>query len=296
MGFLVDGQAQVSMNLTNFRKTPVHRVVEMIRREAARYGVTITHTELVGLIPQEALLDAATWYLQLDGFDPQQVLENRMAAAGGQIEEPRPLDGSFLDDLASGEPAPGGGSAAAYGAAMGAGLVAMVARTTIGKRAYKEVEESMWSLIEQADALRARLTAAVDEDAAAFEGVLAAFRLPKSNDGEIAVRAAAIERATINAAEVPLGVCQQAVTVMELAVQAAASGNKNAISDAASGAALAGAALRAAGLNVRINLHSLDDPKKGRKLLDGLQKLERQAAEIEGQMKDVLRERGGIDL
>ncbi len=110
MGVLVEGRAQVSMNLTNFRQTPIARVVELVRREAARYGVTVHHSELIGMIPQEALVDAAVWYLQLDAFSPDQVLESRLrslpaAALAGNSSEP-----SFLDRLADGTPTPGGGS------------------------------------------------------------------------------------------------------------------------------------------------------------------------------------------
>ena len=134
LGMLVDGRAQVSMNLTNFRRTPIHRVVEAIRREAARYGVAIHHAELVGLIPGEALMDAAAWYLQLDDFNPDQVLENRLYTA----RPAGPAQDQFLDSLAAGTPAPGGGSASAYAGAMAAGLVAMVARLTTGKENYAD--------------------------------------------------------------------------------------------------------------------------------------------------------------
>ena len=143
LGMLVDGKAQVSMNLTNFKRTPVYRVVEMIRREAARYGANITHSELIGLIPQQALIDAAVWYLQLDDFTEDQILEYKMnaelAAREGEAIEAVP----FLDDLAAATPTPGGGSAAAYSGAMAAGLVAMVARLTVGKKKYADVEEQM---------------------------------------------------------------------------------------------------------------------------------------------------------
>jgi glutamate formiminotransferase/formiminotetrahydrofolate cyclodeaminase len=121
MGLLVDGQAQVSMNLTNYQKTPIYRVVEMIRREAARYGALITHSELVGLIPQEALIDTAQWHLQLDLFEPDQVLETRLAKA--QAAEAVDLTlkpDAFINAVAANTAAPGGGAVAAAAGALAA--------------------------------------------------------------------------------------------------------------------------------------------------------------------------------
>jgi glutamate formiminotransferase/formiminotetrahydrofolate cyclodeaminase len=140
LGLLVEGRAQVSMNLTNYLGTPVARVVETIRREAARYGVAVHHSELVGLIPQEALVEAARWHLQLDQFENEQILEYSLAAA--QQEASGSASQDFLDALAEGTPAPGGGSAAAYAGAAGAALAAMVARLTLGKKKYR-VEAQM---------------------------------------------------------------------------------------------------------------------------------------------------------
>src|SRR5215211_5867756 len=136
LGLLVEGRAQVSMNLTNFRETPIARVVETIRREAQRYGVGIHHSELVGLIPQDALVDAAVWYTQLDAFDKEQVLESRLFESHAADSQPAGNGPSFIEELAAPTPTPGGGSAAAYAGAMGAGLVAMVAGLTMGKKKY----------------------------------------------------------------------------------------------------------------------------------------------------------------
>ena len=132
MGVLVEGMAQVSMNLTNFRKTPLFRVVELVRREAQRYGVGIHHSELVGLIPQEALIDSAVWYTQLDQFEPEQILENRLFVAQAQSTATTENPYFFIEQLASANPTPGGGSAAAFTAAEAAALVAMVGRVTVG--------------------------------------------------------------------------------------------------------------------------------------------------------------------
>jgi glutamate formiminotransferase/formiminotetrahydrofolate cyclodeaminase len=294
LGLLVEGRAQVSMNLTNYLGTPVARVVELIRREAARYGVAVHHSELVGLIPQEALVEAARWHLQLDQFEPEQIFEYRLAAA--QKESGGSASQDFLDALASATPAPGGGSAAAYAGAAGAALAAMVARLTLGKKKYAGVEAQMYALLERAEALRLALTATIQEDAEAFAGVMAAYKLPKDTDEEAAARQQAIEAAMFNAAQVPLETASMAVEVLELCQQAVAIGNLNAISDGASGAALARASLTSAGYNVRINVTSLNDPSKGQPLLQEIRQLERRADELEASIRAHLVERGGMPL
>jgi glutamate formiminotransferase/formiminotetrahydrofolate cyclodeaminase len=280
------------MNLTNFRSTPIARVVETIRREAARYGTAIHHSELVGLIPQEALIEAARWYTQLDQFEPNQILEQRLAAAQQEASSQASMD--FLDALAEGTPAPGGGSAAAYAGAAGAALAAMVARLTLGKKKYADVEAQMYALLERAESLRASLNAALQRDAEAFSEVMTALKLPKDTPEEEAARQKAIEEATLNAARVPLDTARMAVEVMELSAQAAALGNLNAISDGATGAALARAALTGAGYNVRINLASLSDPTVGEPLLAEIRQMEVQASEIEARIRQQLIERGGM--
>ena len=291
LGMLVEGRAQVTMNLTNFRKTTVHRVVEAIRREAARYGVGIHHSELIGLIPGEALMDTAAWYLQLDGFSLDQVLENRLYAAHGPATGP-----AFLDSLAAGTPTPGGGSAAAYAGAAGAALVAMVARLTVGKKKYAEVEAQMNEILNQAERLRRELTAAVDEDAAAFEAIMSAFKLPKETPEQQTTRTAAIESATFKAAQVPLATAEKAVKVMALAERCAALGNLNAISDAGSAFAMERAALTSAGYNVRINVNNLGDKHTGEPLLTQIAVLEEKAAKLEGDVRKSMQTRGGLAL
>jgi glutamate formiminotransferase/formiminotetrahydrofolate cyclodeaminase len=299
LGLLVDGRAQVSMNLTNYRETPLARVVELIRREAQRYGVGIHHTELVGLIPQEALVDAAVWYLQLDQFNPEQILEQRLQAALKEAAEPEPaaagqLPTRFLEALAADAPTPGGGSASAYSGAAGAALVSMVARLTIGRKKYAAVEAQMSAVLEQAEALRASLTAAIQRDAQAFEAVMAAYKLPKGTPAEQQARSQAVAAAMLQAAQVPLEVARAATQVMKLALQVVKDGNLNAISDGATGSAQARAALSGAGYNVRINVASLPDPAPGQPMLEELRRLEADASRIEAQVQAILRERGGM--
>ena len=294
LGLLVDGRAQVSMNLTNFRETPIARVVETVRREAERYGVGIHHSELVGLIPQDALTEAAVWYTQLDQFDKEQILETRLFAANTAAESDSPEPASFVDELAAPTPTPGGGSAAAYAGAMGAGLVAMVAGLTIGKKKYAEVEAEMQAIRVVAENLRTELTQAVDDDASSFEVLMATFKLPKDTDEQKEMRNNAIIKATLNAAHIPLNVSESAIKVMELALKCAKHGNVNAISDSMSGFAMARAALTAAGYNVRININSLEDKSAGDKMLAELAELERKADQLETDIRAVMQERGGI--
>ncbi len=300
LGLMVDGRAQVSMNLTNFRATPLARVVEFIRREASRYGVNVHHSELVGLIPEEALVDASVWYLQLDQFEPDQILEQRLRSALDKTTQDEGslagLSSGFLDALAAETPTPGGGSASAFSAAAAAALVAMVARLTSGRKKYASVEPQMKDILEQAESLRVDLTAAVDQDAAAFDAVMSAFRLPKGTPEEQLARSEAIEKATFEAALVPLDVARKVVQVLKLAVDVVEQGNLNAISDGATAAAQARAALMGAGYNVRINLVSLKDQNVGRPLLEELQGLEALAVTYEAQVRNLLQERGGVPL
>ena len=297
LGLSVDGRAQVSMNLTNFRETPLGRVVEMIRREAQRFGVGIHHSELVGLIPQDALVEAAVWYTQLDQFSPDQILESRInlnVSSPSTDSRPAGEGTSFLDEVAAATAAPGGGSAAAYAGALGAALTTMVAGLTLGKKKYIAVEAEMQAIRIQAEELRKELTNAVEDDSAAFEAVMGAFKLPKDTEDQQKGRQAAIKIATLNAARVPLHTVAGSVKVLELAGRCARDGNLNAISDAMSGAAMARAALTAAGYNVRINLNSLDDKSAGEKMLKELRELEKKADKIEKEIRKTMEVRGGV--
>ena len=253
-GFLVEGQAQVSMNLTNFERTPIYRVQEMVRREAAQYGLAITRAELVGLIPQKALLNAARWYLQIDPFRDEQVLELRLEKGEAQAVQPSPAP--FVDGVAAATPTPGGGSVAAQTGALAAALAQIAAGLTVGRKKYADVAEAAGRVLDEADSVRRQLVAAIEEDAAAFERILAVMR-DKSLDEE--AKASALEAATVNAGEVPLRVVRLSRDAARLAQTIATIGNVNAATDAAVGAIMARAAAEGAGLNVRINSISLKD-------------------------------------
>jgi glutamate formiminotransferase/formiminotetrahydrofolate cyclodeaminase len=257
LGFAIrDGrQAQVSMNLVNYEGTPIHRVLALIDHEARRHGTWVTGCEVVGLVPQAALLDCAEHSLRLENFRRDQVLELRLkrppVGAGTSV-------GDLLDRIAEATPTPGGGSVAALAGALGASLVQMVAGLTIGKKKYAAVEPAMKEVRAQAQGLRERLAALMRRDSDAFEAVLAAARLPKATPGEEEVRARSVQRATLEAARVPLATAGLAAQVAELAGRAARDGNANAVTDAGSAAWLARAAGEAALLNVQINLQSLE--------------------------------------
>lgn len=167
---------------------------------------------------------------------------------------------AFLPSLASGEPTPGGGSAAALAGALGAALAAMVGRLTAGRPKYAAVDAEMQAIIAEADALRSRLQALAGEDAAAYERVRAAYRLAKDTPEQQATRADAIQQAMQGASRTPLATMEACLAVLRLAVPAVSSGNPNAATDGAVGALLAHAGLRGAALNVRVNLGGIDDP------------------------------------
>jgi glutamate formiminotransferase/formiminotetrahydrofolate cyclodeaminase len=286
LGMLVEGRAQVSMNLTDFTRTPIHRVVEMIRSEARRHGVDVHSSELVGLTPQAALIDAGAWYLQLDELEPEQIIESHLS---GTTEE------SFLDRLADGAPTPGGGSAAAQSGAMAAALVAMVGRLTMGKKKYADVEDRAKAIVWQADILRGDLEAAVISDAQAFDGVMKALRMPKDSEAEKAARAETLEQATIQAGEVPLRVTKKSAEVLELAAEISSIGNTNALSDAGVAGNLAMAAVQSAGLNVKVNAVGLIDTELADRWGVELQKLETSSDEYMTEIRRQLRERAQID-
>ena len=291
MGVLVDGRAQVSMNLTNYRKTPIALVVETIRREAKRYGVAIHHSELVGLIPQEALVDTAVWYTQLDQFETEQILENRIGQPQDSVDR-----FAFLDELASENPTPGGGSAAAFAGGQAAALAEMVARLTIGKKKYAEVESEMQMISVKAHELRKELTAAIAEDSQAFEMLMEAMHMPKSTPEEIEYRDNVILKSTLAASEAPLKTAELAFEVLQHLALVAEKGNINAITDAGTGAALAMAAITGAGANVRTNLGAYPENKLAHSILAKLDSIEKEAPEIYASVKRSLETRAKIPL
>lgn len=256
-GFLVRGLAQVSMNLTDFEQTPIHRVFEFVRREAARYGVLPVSSEIVGLIPKLALEQTAEWYLQVENFDSSLILENRLAAVtGGKMAVGGLRAGvePFIEQLAAPTATPGGGSAAAAGGAMAAGLAFMVASMSRGKKAYVQYENQLSEAIARLATLREELKYAVEADAEAYNLVMQAYKAAKeSADG-----GASIAAALRQAAGVPLGVAEGAAEVAQIAERLRAITNPKMGSDLTTAVALARAAVEGARANVEINLESME--------------------------------------
>jgi glutamate formiminotransferase/formiminotetrahydrofolate cyclodeaminase len=255
-GFEVDGWAQVSMNLLDIDVTPPATVFLAVKAAAAERGIGVRRSEIVGLIPERAVIGAAAAALQLPDAAGH-ILEAKIRDAEGVA-----LDG-WLDALAAGRPTPGGGSAAALAGALGAALVAMVARLTIGRKAYAAVEGDARGILAEAEALRAELRRLVDDDAAAYELVSRAGKLAKDDPG----RARAVEEALLAAARVPLEVARRAARVRALAHTIATIGNKNATSDARVAGFLARAAIAGAAENVQVNVAALEDPARAQGLL-----------------------------
>ncbi len=276
LGLEVDGQAQVSMNLVDLERTPMHRAYDMVRMEAEARGVAPTWSEIVGLVPEQALLDAGARHLRLARFAPEQLLERRLRAATAETAGPSLRE--FVGAVASASPTPGGGSVAAHAGALAAALAQMVAGLTIGKKKYAAVEDAMRDAARRAAAVGARLSELVALDAQAYAAVSAAYKLPKDSPTALAQRDAAITAALVGASEVPLETARACADVAELALLAATQGNTNAVSDAGVAALLAEAACRGASYNVRINVAALPDRIAGRALVDAADEFVRETA------------------
>jgi glutamate formiminotransferase/formiminotetrahydrofolate cyclodeaminase len=256
----------------------------MIRREAQRYGVNVVSSEVVGLIPRQALLEAAEYYLQIENFSPQMVLESH-------LEEPEPPLESFLDQVASTAPTPGGGSVSALAGALAAALAGMVCGLTLNKEGKDTATEDLQQSLQEADRLRRELAALVEEDARAYGLVMEAYNTPKGSPQEKKERSAAIQQALEQAARVPLRVMEGAVEALELLPALLESGLPSAVSDLAVASYMAQAAQRGAAANVRTNLSSLKDKTLVKELEGQLLSLEARAEELRGALEQGLAQR-----
>jgi glutamate formiminotransferase/formiminotetrahydrofolate cyclodeaminase len=236
----------------------------MVKMEAEARGVTPTWSELVGLVPERVLFEAAARHVRLKNFSPDMVLERkvRSAISGGES-----LSG-FVGSVASPSPTPGGGSVAAHAGALAAALAQMVAGLTVGKKKYAAVDAEMRELAVRAAGLGNTLASLVARDASAYAIVAAAYKLPGEGDVQQREKTAKIDEALLHAAEVPLETARACAQVAELALAVAERGNTNAASDAGVAALLAEAGCVGAGYNVRINVNSLSEKARGGALAD----------------------------
>jgi len=286
VGWYIDeyNMAQISMNLVDQDVTPFHVAFDEVVKQAELRGLRVSGSELVGLIPLTAMLEAGRYFLrkqksstavpqaeliriaiqsmglnEISPFDPQaRIIEYQLeTGSGGKLVDLGIT--TFVDELASDSPAPGGGSVSALAGALSAGLTNMVGVLTYGKKSYTEYWDELEELSNEAQALKDTLLQLVDEDTAAFNAVMAAFRLPKATPEQQQYRTAAIQTATIYSARIPVQVMEKAFRSMQLAARMAEIGNQNSLSDAGVAVLQARAGLEGAAMNVLINIPGIDD-------------------------------------
>lgn len=296
IGWFIDeyGIAQVSMNITDIRTTPLHVAFDEVCRAASERGIRVTGTEIVGLIPKSCLIDAGRYFLAKQqrsagiseeaiiniaiksmGLDDLKEFNPREKVIEYILEDAKPRGKrlvdmtltEFAEETASESPAPGGGSIAAYMGALGAALSTMVANLSAHKPGWDDRWKEFSDYAERGHALMTRLLALVDEDTAAFNKIMAVFSMPKSTPEEKAARAEALETATLYATEVPLRTMEASYDVFDYAEAMAREGNPASVSDAAVGALAARAAVVGALLNVKINAAGLKNRENAEKLL-----------------------------
>jgi glutamate formiminotransferase/formiminotetrahydrofolate cyclodeaminase len=259
--------AQVSINLTDFEQTPMHRVYEMVKREAARYGAIPVGSEIVGLIPKKAIEMAADYFLQVENFSPEQIFENKLESAltrgsadhGAKEGKLAGLARPFLDAVAAPTATPGGGSVAAFAGALAASLGQMVAGLSRKKKSQFLVADKLSDALDGMRRAAEELTMAIDRDANSYDDVMVAFKLPQGDAAEIKWRAEAIQIATRAAAEVPLEVAERTVALFERLGQLAAIAAASMKSDLEVARLMATAGARGALANVEINLDGIKD-------------------------------------
>jgi len=304
------GVAQVSMNLTNIEETPLHVAFDACVESAARRGLRVTGSEIVGMVPKKCLVDAGRYFLrkqrwsegasreelidiairsmglsELKPFDPKEkVIELKIESAEQKPSLAKMNLHDFCNETLSDSPAPGGGSVAALMGALGVSLGGMVANLSAGKRGWDDRLEYFSDWAVKAQQLKDELLSLVDEDTAAFNKVMDAFGLPKESAEEKAARTAAIEEATKRAAEVPLKVMQTASRSYELLAEMGENGNPASISDVGVGTLATRACIDGAALNVRINLRQLKDEKFKTDLQEKVRKI---SADSEAQFKTI---------
>jgi glutamate formiminotransferase/formiminotetrahydrofolate cyclodeaminase len=300
------GIAQISMNLTNISVTPVHIAFDEVCRKADARGVRVTGSELVGLIPLKAMLDAGRYFLKkqqrsagvsdeelikiaiksmglndIHGFRPEEkIIEYVMAEKGKRKLIDLDLK-AFMDETASESPAPGGGSVSAYMGALGASLGTMVANLSSHKRGWDDRWEEFSDWAEKGKKIQNRLLDLVDEDTEAFNSVLKAFGLPKKTEEEKKIRNDAVQAATKHAALIPLLVMETALSGFEIIRAMAETGNPNSVTDAGVGALALCSCIKGAFLNVKVNAAGLNDKTSKEEIIVRAKEIESKALEVE---------------
>ncbi|MGE5561533.1 MAG: glutamate formimidoyltransferase [Chloroflexota bacterium] len=249
--------AQVTMNLLDHAKTPLHRVLELVKVEADRRGAAVTDTEIIGLLPEKALLDSARWYLRVRGFNERQIIERNLGGGGDSHSI-----SAFLDSVAGPSPAPGGGAVAALAGANGAALFTMVANLTLSAPKYADRAPHLTPVAERAHAARTALEKQVAADTAAYETVAAAYKMPRDTAEEKSARSQAIQSGLVGAARVPLRTAQLAAECLADAAALFRHGNPNCKTDVGVGVMMLRTAFHGARLNVEINLESIKDAEQ----------------------------------
>ncbi|MDE6017858.1 MAG: glutamate formimidoyltransferase [Muribaculaceae bacterium] len=315
IGWYIDeyGIAQVSMNITDIAKVPLHVAFDEVCNKADARGVRVTGTEIVGLVPKRTLIEAGKYFLrkqqrslgipeseiiriaiksmgldQLTPFDPKQKVIEYLIEDDTKKKLIDLTAKGFAEETASESPAPGGGSISAYMGALGAALGTMVANLSAHKAAYDDRWEEFSDAAEIGRNLMDELLHLVDEDTAAFNKIMAVFAMPKKTDEEKAARAAALEEATLYATRVPLTTMKKAYEVFDLVENMAAEGNPASVTDAGVGALAARAAVRGAGLNVRINAAGLKDSDTAAALVAEAEEIERLAERRESSILKIV--------
>jgi glutamate formiminotransferase / formiminotetrahydrofolate cyclodeaminase len=254
------GLAQVSMNLTDFEQTPIPKVFEQVKREAERFGVGISDSEVVGLIPQAALDSVAEYYLQIENFRPEIIFENRLQFLLSQKQMlPELSVAAFLGAVAQTDSVPGGGSVAALAGALGASLGEMVTGVSLSKKELGEFQSQLEELLQKFKTAHLSLLSAIQKDSDSYAGVESALKMPKASDEEKMCRQEQMQRALQAAALAPMEVAEIAAGLLQDFQQLKPVSNPNLKSDLQTGVWMAHAAIRGALANVAINLKSIKD-------------------------------------